>query len=198
VQEREVRLTAQTILQDHFRVYESQKSDPPDTNWGPLTIDLTGATLVNFNLSYCRVGVAKFMRARFVEATHFRESDFSGWANFTGARFDWVIFDKTRFVGVAVFFDAAFHSEALFIGIEFIRAAFDRAEFAGDVMFKDVLFRRAEFSEVRFGAAADFTGAQFEVDVSSVAPPPFVCFAGTTFAHGTPPEVAPWSSTADE
>lgn len=44
--------------------------------WGPLDIDLTGATLIEFNLTFCHVGIGKFMGARFIGAAFFREANF--------------------------------------------------------------------------------------------------------------------------
>ena len=53
-QERQVRLTAQRILAEHLRddrAKDQQSTDPPSSRfWNNIRLDLTGATLIDFNL----------------------------------------------------------------------------------------------------------------------------------------------------
>ncbi|WP_103334968.1 pentapeptide repeat-containing protein [Amycolatopsis sp. CA-126428] len=62
-QEREVRLTAQRLLARHLH-HDDQKH-PPATFWANMNLDLTGATLIDFDLSNCRVNEATFTQAKF-------------------------------------------------------------------------------------------------------------------------------------
>ncbi|MBB4908551.1 pentapeptide repeat-containing protein [Actinophytocola algeriensis] len=81
VQEREVRLAAQRILADHVA--------PRDTGrfWDGTDLDLSGATLVDFDLRACRVGTARFDGATFTGPARFDEATFTGSASFDRAAF---------------------------------------------------------------------------------------------------------------
>jgi hypothetical protein len=63
VQEREVRLTAQRLLTDHLR--PGHNPEPAATHWADIDLDLTDATLIDFNLHDCRPRQATFRSATF-------------------------------------------------------------------------------------------------------------------------------------
>ncbi|MBE8520475.1 pentapeptide repeat-containing protein [Amycolatopsis sp. H6(2020)] len=100
---REVRLTAQRILQLHS--YRGPDPDHPSPSfWHDLNLDLTGATLINFSLRGCAVatatfsgatftGNAEFGRATFTSHAWFGEVTFAGDAEFVGATRKGLAFD---------------------------------------------------------------------------------------------------------
>jgi hypothetical protein len=64
VQEREVRLTAQHLLRD--RLFTGMPDAAPLATFGPtLDIDLSRATLINFNLEFCQMHTATFHETQF-------------------------------------------------------------------------------------------------------------------------------------
>ena len=153
VQEREVRVTAQTILATHLR-----PGDDPDhlvdAFWSDIDLDFTGAVLVDFNMSRCRLRRCHFDHATFTGITLFVGTAFSGEAAFGGA----------VFTGYATFTGATFGDLALFAG-----TAFEGANFADAVFAEHTRFDRASFGNVTF-ARATFSG--------------YAAFRGTAFAGG--------------
>lgn len=134
-QERQVRLTAQRILAEHLR--DDRTKDPQSTDtassrfWNNIRLDLTGATLIDFNLVNGVMADANFHGAIF-----------SGDASFGGATFR----------GAANFPKAAFRGDALFGEAVFSRGAgFHKAAFSGD----------AWFDKATIGGVAGFGGAAF-------------------------------------
>ncbi|GAA2669883.1 hypothetical protein GCM10010412_048560 [Nonomuraea recticatena] len=93
-EERQVRLTAQRILAAHLR-YELPPvrrwwQRPAATNlrfWPGVRLDLTGATLLDFDFRNCRVSDARFGQATFSGDAGFDHATFSGHAWFGGAAF---------------------------------------------------------------------------------------------------------------
>jgi hypothetical protein len=178
-QELQVRLTAQRILADHLRPGPSPRQ-PMTTYWGKqdsdIDIDLTGATLIDFDLSDCRIGTGRFAGATFSGDAKFGRAAFSGNARFAGAAFSGNAgFVDAAFSGDAGFFGVAFSETAKFSGAAFSGDAwFDRATFIGDASFHraafsgDAWFVWASFSgiavfvEAAFGGSAGFDGATFE------------------------------------
>lgn len=61
-QERQARLTARRILADHLR---PARDHPAVTFWGDTDLDLTGATIIGFEMIDCHVRAARFGVARF-------------------------------------------------------------------------------------------------------------------------------------
>jgi hypothetical protein len=144
-QERQVRLTAQRILADHLRPGggrgglggEGAAGGLPGSTrfWSDIRLDLTGATLMEFDLSGARVGEATFYEATF--------------ADNAGASFD-----DVTFAGVANFACAQFHIGGYFRGASFLEgvyfgdtsfdvaADFVAATFVGDVRFEGATFTR--------------------------------------------------------
>ncbi|QKV73074.1 pentapeptide repeat-containing protein [Amycolatopsis sp. Hca4] len=168
-QELQVRLTAQRILGDHLR-----RGDRAGEFWRDIDLDLTDATLVDFDLGRCRVRAARFDRAVFAGRTGFGESWFAGPAAFGLATFDGVAeFGDAGFAGPAAFVGAKFRDRARFSEVWFgAEAAFDDAEFGGlagfdgadftgAAGFRGTRFAEAWFNRARFGGVVSFSGAGF-------------------------------------
>ncbi len=112
----EVRLTAQRILARHLRPGPDPRR-PVGTYWSGINLDLTRATLVDFDLSKCSIGTALFWGTTFHFATDFSDATFAGSADFF----------RARFTGVARFDRAKFHDNAGFNLTEFMKEpTFDR------------------------------------------------------------------------
>jgi hypothetical protein len=111
-EELQVRQTAQRLLADHLRCPRGPSGQeaqllppaPQDPFWPGISLDLTGATLVDFGFALVSV-----TQARFVGAT------FQGSAAFVGATFQGgAAFDKATFQGDAGFDKATFQGNAGF------------------------------------------------------------------------------------
>jgi hypothetical protein len=182
-QERQVRLTAQSILAEHLRddrAEDQQSSDPPSSRfWNNIRLDLTAATLIDFNLINGVMADASFHRAAFWGAASFGGATFSGDAQFGGAAFS----------GDVSFGGATFSGDARFGGAAFSGAAwFDKATFSGDANFHGVAFSGdAQFGGAAFSGAARFGEAAF----SGVA-----WFGGATFSRGVSFDKATFSADA--
>ncbi|MCS7484129.1 pentapeptide repeat-containing protein [Umezawaea endophytica] len=172
VQEREVRLTAQRILASHLRP-DLDDSTGKSTNlrfWpGIQRLDLTGATLIEFDLRGCHIGSAGFTGATFV-----------GTAGFGGA----------VFTGIARFNEATFASNAWFTGTKFAgTAGFNKVTFTGDAGFNKAIFANtAGFNESNFTTNVWFTGAAFAGTAG---------FSGATFTGTSEFGNSTFSSTAE-
>ncbi|MDI5980111.1 pentapeptide repeat-containing protein [Amycolatopsis magusensis] len=155
-EEREVRLAVQRVLAEHLRP-EEQDGRISAGFWPAVTIDLTGATLLDFDWTGCRtVKPATFSRATFV-----------GDAVFTGASFgDLVRFDLARFTGRSWWDSATFDSLTLFTGTTFTRdALFHDATFTGRAMFNEVKIEHAAwFHGTTFGEQAMFVQSSLTED----------------------------------
>jgi len=126
-QERQVRLTAQRILAEHLRddrTKNPQSTDTPSSRfWNNIRLDLTGATLIDFNLVNGVVADANFHGATFSGDAWF------GWAAFSGHAW----FGEAAFRGDAGFDMAAFRGDAWFDAAAFSgHAWFGEAAFLGD------------------------------------------------------------------
>jgi hypothetical protein len=159
-QERRVRLTAQRILAEHLRgnrAKDHQSTDPPSSGfWNNICLDLTGATLVDFNLVNGLIADASFRRAAFSRDASFSGTTFSGDASFSGAAFS----------GDASFSGTTFSGDASFSGTTFTGdASFSEAAFSSDALFGDATFgRSAGFRKATFGRSAGFRKATFGGD----------------------------------
>ncbi|MDP4510340.1 pentapeptide repeat-containing protein [Nonomuraea turcica] len=182
-EERQVRLTAQRILTAHLRYldpparrwWQPRSADLNARHWAGIRLDLTGATLLDFDLSVCRVGDAAFGRAAFHGDARFGETTFTGDAGFggttftRGARFEGATFTRgagfggTTFTGYAAFREAAFHGDASFAKVTFTsHAEFFGATFTHLVAFEGATFTRgAGFAKATFTGNAGFEGAAF-------------------------------------
>lgn len=164
-EEREVRLTAQRILTSHLRPGADLDS-PAATFWPDITLDLTGATLINLNFDRCHVSAASFVRTQFVGDPELGELTSQDAGKFTRtARFDWAArFDRAAFTGPVSFDGATFTDSVWLAGATFAGdARFDNATFAGDARFDSSVFAEtAWFNEGTFSRRAAFTSASFQ------------------------------------
>ncbi|XVS67817.1 hypothetical protein ACQPYE_17765 [Actinosynnema sp. CA-299493] len=91
IREREVRLTAQKLLNTHLSPLRDKQGKPTNHKyWGGDTrveLDLTGATLMNFSLNGCEVGDLHFGGANFYGDTYFTLMVVQGVTNFDHACF---------------------------------------------------------------------------------------------------------------
>jgi uncharacterized protein YjbI with pentapeptide repeats len=161
-EELQARKTAQHLLADHLRrppetSYQDAQLLPrsPQQNfWPGISLELTGATLVDFTFEQVSVIQALFDGATFQGTTWFR------WATFqTIAGFDEVTFD-----GHARFDEATFQGITRFDRATFQRtAAFRKANFRRSAQFHETTFQdNAYFSEATFHGNALFDGATFQ------------------------------------
>ncbi len=216
-QELQVRQTAQRLLADHLRRPPNSshedaqriEASPEGTFWPGLSLDLTGATLVDFDLSGISIISASFTKTTFSGDARFDRATFSSGVWFGGATFSGdVWFDRATFSGGARFDRATFSGVARFDRVTFSGdARFDRATFSGDARFDGATFSGvarfdgatflvarfdgatfsgdARFGRATFSVAARFGGATFSSDVwfgevtFSVAR-----FDGATFSGG--------------
>lgn len=167
--ESQVRLTAQRILTTHL----APGGGP--AFWPGLSLDLTGATLTDFDLHSAQVATVRFSAATFTGDTRFDRTSFTGTARFDGATFTGVTrLDNAHFANAAIFRAASFGEAAWFGGTTFTRdASFDNARFGKDSWWYGVTFRGAawfgnaaftgetSFEDAHFADAAWFRGAAF-------------------------------------
>ena len=183
-QERQVRLTAQRILAEHLRddrTEDGQSADPPRSRfWDDIRLELTGATLIDFNLVNCVTADANFQRAAFSGDVSFTGAAFGGAARFAGVTFGGdASFGRAAFRGDASVPEAAFRGDALFGEATFRRAArfsgvafdgvaeFGKATFGGEAGFRKAIFTGdAGFGEAVFGGDAWFDKTTFRGDAS--------------------------------
>jgi uncharacterized protein YjbI with pentapeptide repeats len=164
VQEREVRLTAQRLLTEHLQ--PGDKDDPTVTFWADIDLDLTGATLIDFNLQNCTVHDANFTSSKFIGDTNFESTNFAGAAKF----------HKATFAGGANFLSATFGEVAdFFLAHLMDDADFNHTTFASYADFNSATFARStNFNSATFTKAADFMEATF---------PGHAFFIAATFAN---------------
>ena len=167
-QERQVRLTAQRILAEHLRDDRAkvhQSTNPPSSRfWNNIRLNLTGATLIDFNLVNGVMADADFHRAAFTGDASFSGAAFTGDARFGGAAFTGhASFSGAAFTGDARFGGAAFSGDALFGAAAFTGdASFREAAFRGDALFGEAAFTRgAGFGRAAFGGDAGFRKVTF-------------------------------------
>jgi Pentapeptide repeats (9 copies) len=192
-QELQVRKTAQRLLANHLHPPSGTRAENavhirPSSQlafWPGLSIDLAGATLVEFDLSRAIVqadlrratftGNALFDEATFIGNALFDEATFTGDASFYEATFsEGAFFHRATFTGDAWFGRATFTGNASFDNATFTRgAAFDEATFTRDAWFDEAAFTRdAWFGEATFTRDAWFGEATFTGDAG---------FRATTF-----------------
>lgn len=117
-QEREVRLTAERILENHLKTAPDHELS---TFWPNIDLDLTGATLTYLDFSGCRAQTVHFNHATFVGLARFDHAEFTGDVWFDDAEFTGdVHFDHARFTGNSSFNGAEFTGDARFGSAEFL------------------------------------------------------------------------------
>jgi uncharacterized protein YjbI with pentapeptide repeats len=186
-EERQVRLAAQRIITNHLRPTPpavakrivAAQSQSGSEYWPEIHLDLTGAVLIDFDLSDCSMAVVDFGDARFVGKDG---AMFDGATFTTGALFDGAVFTgstdfsgatfsgRTTFIGATFndlgrFSGATFNGPAIFLATRFTNfawfqdAAFsDHTVFAGAVFYRDADFSGSRFSEVAQFCGTDWTG----------------------------------------
>lgn len=196
-QERQVRLTAQRLLTQHLKPEPDSQGRPTNPDYWPgrdasgFDLDLTNASLHDWNFYGCETHSADFTGAHFHGDTLFSKARFTGLADFRNTHFHGrAKFGFMHFHGIAQFHEAEFHhvatfseshfaQSAQFQGTYFYRSAhfngvnvygstqFDRARFHDATVFSEAVFdgatRFAEtrFHSVRFNKAHFKMGAQF-------------------------------------
>lgn len=158
-QERQVRQTAQRILTSHLRpdMNASGQSTNPKY-WPSIVLDLTGAYLIDLNLSYCYIEEFNCNRATLAGETLAKNTVF-GWMFAQSTRF---VHDTTHDTFAADFRGAQFNLDAWFSFSTFAgQPWFHADEFFSGTHF----FGRASFKGVRFGSGARFDRASFNVAV---------------------------------
>ncbi|MCW2904683.1 MAG: hypothetical protein JWO67_6948, partial [Streptosporangiaceae bacterium] len=176
-QELQVRQTAQRLLADHLRRSPNVsgedaqriKASPEETFWPGISLDLTGATLVDLSMVGTSVIEARFTKAIFSGDAFFGGAAFSRFAVFDGAAFSGIaVFDGAAFSDGAFFGGAAFSGGASFGGAAFSRfAVFDEAAFSGIAVFNGAAFSGgAGFARATFSSGASFDRATFSSGAS--------------------------------
>ncbi|MFI6031838.1 pentapeptide repeat-containing protein [Amycolatopsis magusensis] len=163
-QEREVRLTAERILQAHLKP-GATPAFPGESFWPNISLNLTGATLFSaWNLSGSHVDNLDVAGARFEASVNFAGARVMGNVSFNKAHFSGrVQFDKTRFEKTADFKEAVFRgpvslSKSKFDGL----ASFSLATFGDVCDFSNAEFKRdSAFMSANFSGDANFSGARF-------------------------------------
>lgn len=163
-QEREARLTAQRIIVAHLNPGEDSKN-PTNNFWAGIHLDLTGATLIDFNINQCRLNYGCFDKVDFKGRSDFARSFFGGEVSFSGASFEGSAdFSKAYFSSGVKFNSAQFNGYTNFSDANFEGAAnLSEAEFGGTVHYDGASFRRhVNFEGARFGAKSFFMKSSFE------------------------------------
>jgi hypothetical protein len=186
-EELQVRQTAQRILATHLRfppgdlgaTAQRRRPSVRQAFWPGISLDLTGAALIDFNFASVSVRQALFGRASFQGNADFRGASFQGNVGFDGASFQGdalfrgasfqgnVGFNKAIFQGTASFFEAAFRGYAWFEEASFQgNAGFREATFQGNAGFRRASFQgNAGFREATFQGNAGFRRASFQGNV---------------------------------
>jgi hypothetical protein len=152
----EWRRTLQDALVRHLR--------PGSEFWAGMSLQFESATLVDFDVSGCRIRTAKFARAEFLGTTTFDAMTVTGDAAFDEARFGRrVSFDDALFARSTSFRATRFTGNASFDGMRVTEeATFSHARFSGRTTFARAEFGDvAHFRRTRFGGRAYFTGTVF-------------------------------------
>ncbi|UOX89754.1 pentapeptide repeat-containing protein [Amycolatopsis sp. FBCC-B4732] len=175
VGEAQIRLQAQRILARHLK-----ERDPAgrtaQSYWREIDVDLTGATLVDLDLSGCHPrsitvhgarltgssdlsaiaadDVADFSDAEFQGTTSFRDARFPVAADFSRANFrDTVDFDGSQFGGMAKFTHCHLEKKASFSGVVI----------TSDADFREIKSRGfMDFGSSSFGGTTDLRQAQIQ------------------------------------
>jgi Pentapeptide repeats (9 copies) len=169
VQEREVRLTAQRLLTAHLAP-GIDPARPVTTFWPGIDLDLTNATLLDFDLCGGTVRTATFRSATFTGDADFESATFVGDVNFDSAAFTQRAgFESATFSGrYADFRSAVFAGKAHFSGLVTFAgyANFDFAGFSDSTYFFSAAFNgNASFLRTTFATAPKFHEASFAYGV---------------------------------
>ena len=182
-EELQVRKTGQRLLADHLRRppqtsgQEAQllPPSPQQAFWPSINLDLSGATLIDFNCARVSVIQVQCAGATFHGDAWFAGATFQGDAGFIEATFlGYARFGGETFLGYAGFVRAIFRGAAWFGAATFRGAAeFDAATFRGAAWFGEVTLQDpARFRAATFRGDARLRGATFRGDAR---------FSGATF-----------------
>lgn len=139
------RMVLQATLAAHLR--------PGPGFWLDSDLDLRRATLVDFDLSQCRVRTARFDGTRFLGDTRLDQATFLGEADFGGA-----YFGRHLLCTRSVFACGLDLRDATVCG----NGEFSAVHIAGAVTLRGVRFSgRADFTGARFGSDLDCSGVRF-------------------------------------
>ena len=160
-EELQVRYTAQNILAAHLQLppgilsaaAQRRQPSPRRAFWPGSSLDLTSATLVDFELLDGSLLIGWFGGATFQGYAAFTETTFQGYAGFHGATFQGdAEFDEVTFQDDAGFLEATFQGRVAFHG-----ATFQGYARFGGVTFQDIVV----FDGATFQGRAWFRGATF-------------------------------------
>jgi uncharacterized protein YjbI with pentapeptide repeats len=114
-----------------------RRPSPRQAFWPGISLDLTGAALLDFNFAQGSVVQVRFDGATFRGDAVFDEANFEGDAWFDGVTFEGdASFHEATFEGNAWFLEATFNPVTGFRGATFqVDALFKRATFQGDAWF---------------------------------------------------------------
>jgi uncharacterized protein YjbI with pentapeptide repeats len=166
-QEKQVRLAAQRILSEHLcrpDMYQSVGGNSHARYWtNIIRLDLSGATLFDFNLSNGTVAEALFTGTTFNGYANFYNATFSGRSSFDMATFnDRSEFSRATFTETAGFYEVTFGKSASFPGAIFSGDInFSMSTFSATAWFDDAIFARADFRGVNFRNTASFKRSTF-------------------------------------
>ncbi|MFC5922659.1 pentapeptide repeat-containing protein [Micromonospora vulcania] len=160
--ETEVRRTAQRVLTRHLR------ADDDSAYWPQVVLDLTGARLVDFDVTGCTLTDADLTGAVFTGVTSFAGTTARGRLALGAAVFDDVVFDDLAAEAAVVLDGARFRGQASFDRAEFTAGlSCQRASFAGPTSFRRAAFHQpTSFDATRFEDTATFQEAVFHGGLS--------------------------------
>jgi hypothetical protein len=144
-EEQQVRQAAHSILTRHLRASTTLAGTEAQF-WDDIDLDMTDATLVDWNFHGCHARQAVFIRACFHGGAYFGDAVFAGVAVFGGATFK----EDAWFAGTS------FSGDAWFLETQFAnRSIFRDASFGGSVDFTDATFSRG--GEFNLSTVRDIT-----------------------------------------
>ncbi|SDM06349.1 pentapeptide repeat-containing protein [Nonomuraea jiangxiensis] len=164
--ERQVRLTAQRILGEHLRddrpLKRRDKLPPSPLLWEGMRIDLTGATLIDFDWIDAHISTAEFSRAHFIGDARFLRATFGERASFKVTSFE-----AATFTGYADFGEATFGGGARFEGATFADTAWFGWATMWGADFRGVTFAgNAYFEEASIPGSASFEASIYTGDAN--------------------------------
>ncbi|MGV9214724.1 pentapeptide repeat-containing protein [Micromonospora sp. RB23] len=156
--ETEVRRTAQRVLTRHLRARDEAEY------WPGVVLDLTGATLVDFDAAGCTLVDATCTGAAFGGTTSFAGATTRGRLLLGAASFGDVVFAGLTAGGEVVLDDIHVRGTASFDGAEFADGlSCRRSHFAGPTSWHRVTFGQpTSFDATHFEEAATFQEAAFD------------------------------------
>jgi hypothetical protein len=146
LQEREVRRTAQRLLADHLRP-GPDRSNPVPTFWSDIDLDLTGAILIDFDLTRCKVHTTSFRGAIFAGLANFEYTTFTGDATFMSAKL--ASLRSAAFAEIADFQNATFNAVGFGKWFQGSQSEGKPTTFGGGVYFESATFAEGVPEKVR-------------------------------------------------